>query len=335
MAPLTAPLDDAGRHRLVRDVWLALAACGGVAGHSELVAATSRHALASAVRSGAVVRVRPGYYALPDTAGGPHASAVTLDAGARAAERAERVHRHRVAATANSAVLSHRSAAEFHQIPLLVEPSSPEMIVAPGRRITAAQRRQAQIRSRSLATADQVDGVTTALRTVLDCAADLPFAEALAVADSALRSDEDHPPLVGQDELLAAAENVRKQSRRQVRLVASAADGRSANPFESALRALARDVPGLHVIPQLAVTAGGRTVKVDLGDERLRIILEADSYTWHGGYDAFDDDCSRYNDLTAEGWHVLRITWKALMKRPEATRQWIHRLTQTRMAALS
>ncbi len=328
---------------LVTRVRLALTASGGVLKYGELVAATSRHAVAVAAEAGAIARRGSGHYVLRDdttTARPAPTSAKSdpasfRDATSRSTERAERVRRHRTIALTNTAVLSHRSAAEYHQLPLLIEPTSAEMIVPPGRRVRSDQRRHSLIYPRKLAPHEHTDGVTNPLRTVLDCAADLPFAEALAIADSALRSDDEHPPLVGREELLIAAGSVRKQARGQVRLVAELADGRAANPFESAVRALVHDIPDLTVTPQCEIDVGDHPIHVDLADRRLRIVLEADSYAWHADNDAFENDCDRYNLLTVDGWYVLRLTWKAVMLRPDATRCLIERLVQRRVSALT
>lgn len=57
---------------------------------------------------------------------------------------------------------------------------------------------------RDVSTAERRDGITSAVRTVLDCALKLPFDQALAVADSALRSGD-----VGRHELIQAATALR------------------------------------------------------------------------------------------------------------------------------
>lgn len=97
-----------------------------------------------------------------------------------------------------------------------------------------------------------VDGVTTPLDTVLQCAARLPFPEALSVADSALRSGA-----VGPDTLRNAADVYHGIGRSRVRRVAVTADGRAANPFESGLRAIVLDagLTNLAVQHRIAVEA--------------------------------------------------------------------------------
>ena len=90
--------------------------------------------------------------------------------------------------------------------------------------------------------------LTSPLRTVLDCTRVLPFDEALAVADFALRSGR-----VSKTALGAAAAATRGTGSSAVRRVARHADHRAVNPLESVLRALALEA-GLDLTPQL----GGR-----------------------------------------------------------------------------
>ena len=55
----------------------------------------------------------------------------------------------------------------------------------------------------------------------------------------------------------------------------------------------------------------------DLVDLRLKIVLEADSFEWHGGREALASDAQRYNTLVAHGWVVLRFCWEDVMFHPE------------------
>jgi hypothetical protein len=80
-------------------------------------------------------------------------------------------------------------------------------------------------------------------------------------------------------------------------LIAELADSRAANPFESVLRAIALDVPGLDLVPQFRIDCNGKWVgRVDLADLRLRLVLEADSYEFHGEPELFEKDCKRYEE---------------------------------------
>lgn len=44
-----------------------------------------------------------------------------------------------------------------------------------------------------------------------------------------------------------------------------------------------------------------------------RIVLEADSWTFHASRSAHARDCARYNLLVIHGWRVLRFTWEQVM----------------------
>lgn len=163
---------------------------------------------------------------------------------------------------------------------------------------------------------DDVEGdVTSVDRTLLDCLRTLPFDEGLAVADSALRAG------VPAARLLAIARDAAGPGSRMARRVAGAADGRAANPFESALRAIAVPVPGLEVQPQVAIRDPVFLGRPDLVDERLKIILEADSFEWHGGRGDLRRDARRYNQFIARGWLVLRFAWEDVMFDPAGVRQ--------------
>lgn len=115
---------------------------------------------------------------------------------------------------------------------------------------------------------------------------------------------------------MALARDLRGPGSALARRVAGCADGRAANAFESALRALALDVDGLGVVPQVSIRGQQFLGRPDLVDERLGIILEADSFAWHGDREALGRDARRYNRFAVNGWLVLRFTWEDVMFRP-------------------
>ena len=272
------------------DVVEALERLGGAGTRSEVIAATGRQPFERALRDGFVERVARGRYALP-----------TGSAARRAAVQLR-----------GTAVLL--SAAAHHGWALKWQPRAPQIAVGRGRRLLPEQRAAAQVSWVNLP-ASAVDGtVTTRVRTVLDCAARLPFDEALAVADSALREGK-----VTRAELMRAVASLPARGpRRRVARVVQLADARAANPFESVLRAIALDVPGLSVAPQVRIDRNGRWVgRVDLADVDLKIVLEADSYEFHGEGELFEKDCVRYDELVADGWLVLRFPWTRVMTKPE------------------
>ncbi len=220
---------------------------GWVASWGELRAVAGRAALRDLVASGALQRVARGRYAAP------------VEIPARLA--AERV----------AGVASHRTAAAHHGLPMKWAPARPCVTVPRGRR-PGRRGEGLEVSYRALPPGDIQGWVTTPLRTVLDCAATLPFDEALCIADSALRAG-----VVTPRHLRERAMTWPARGRQRVLRVATHADARSSGPIESVLRAICLQVPGLTVTPQLRIERAGRFLAVvDLADERLRIVIEAE-----------------------------------------------------------
>lgn len=287
------------------DVLTALTALGGVARRGALVAACGRAAVDAAVRTGVIVPVARGTW--------------TSAAGA---DRAV------AAATSLTGVLSHRSAALDRGWAVRTVPDNPDVTVGRSRRISAGQRRDVSLHWADLA-ADDIDGHrTSADRTILDCLRSLPLPEALAVADSALREG------MTAAHLLSVARDAKGPGSPRIREVAALADARAENPFESSLRAICLDVDGLHVVPQVAIYDPGWLGRPDLVDSRLRIVLEADSFEWHGDRRALRRDARRYNALVAAGWLVLRFSWEDVMFESELVAETLRAVVKRRAEVL-
>ncbi len=282
----------------------ALERLGGVGTTAQVTALCPRRALRGAVRDGRVIRMARGRFAL---------------AGA------DRDHRRAVEL---AGVSSHLSAARRHGWPVKTVPDRPWVTVRRKRRLDAETRATIHVAYADLADDEVEDGVTAPLRTVLDCARRLPFDEALAVADSALRAGD-----VTREELAEGARMARGPGASGCRRVAEHADGRAANPFESVLRALVIEVGGLEVVPQQAVRARGRTWRPDLVDVGRRVAIEADSWEFHTGRDEHGRDCVRYTALTIAGWRVLRFTWEQVMLSPSYVRDVLRDLKKMPAAA--
>lgn len=273
----TVLLDDHVRVRANE----ALERLGGVADRKSLLRSCSRRALDAAVVDGSVVRVGRSGYVLP-----------ALDEA-------------RVAAAAARGVVSHLSAALVHGWKVKASPAMPHVTV---RRTQGRVRADgARVHWGSVTDMELGAGVTGPVRTVVDCARVLPFDEALSVADSALRSRS-----VRRDDLLDAVLAGPRTGRTAALRVVRLASPKSANPFESVLRAIALDVPGLHPIPQGPVGTIGHA---DLTDPTLRIVVEAESYEFHALPEAFRYDVRRYTAMTRAGWLVARFVWEDVMHR--------------------
>lgn len=267
-----------------------LSQLGGVATRAQLIKVSSRPAVDRALAAGDVVALSPGRYALASVG-------VTVAAA------------HRLTGT-----VSHASAALHWGWALKTPPPLPDVIVPKNRKVTAEQARGVTIHRVNLSSGDRIDAVTSQERTLCDCLRSLSFDEALCVADSALR--EGFP----RARLLALARDARGPGSGQLRRVASLACAEAANPFESCLRAITLTVPGLEVRPQVSVYDPKFLGRPDLVDERLRIVLEADSFEWHGSRAALRRDARRYNAFVVRGWLVLRFVWEDVMSHPDAVR---------------
>jgi very-short-patch-repair endonuclease len=265
---------------------------GGVASWAQLRRQVHWRAISTALEAGTVARTGPGRYALPSAEQG------------------------RVAASRLTGVASHTTAAAYWGWAIKAAPVQPHVTVHPKRKLGRHQRDGVTLHWRDLALGDVADGwVTTPARTVIDCCLDLPFDEALAVFDSSWRGG-----LKPREVQIAAMSLVPRQCNRVLAL-ARASDPRAANPFESVLRAIARDVPGLVVVPQRVIKDRPFYARVDLADDNLRIVLEADSFEFHTGRTAFDRDCRRYNGLVVRRWLVLRFSWEQVMFDPKGVRE--------------
>lgn len=256
---------------------------GGTTTRRELMAIASRADLDRALRSGRLLRLQRGRYALPE-----------LDFAVRKAHQL-------------GGVLCRQNAALHHGWAVKRVPYLPHVSIPKKRKVVRAECGAVELHRDDLRPED-IDGIATSKRyTLAQCLRHLPFDSALAIADSYLRAGE--PAEV----LAELAGTARGPGSRQVRRVAAEATPRAANPFESVLRAIALDVAGLDVTPQVVIQGARQTVQPDLVDERLRIVLEADSFEWHGGRGSLRRDARRYNLLVVDGWIVLRFAWEDVM----------------------
>ena len=258
---------------------------GGVAHWSELKESLSRDQLEIALTSGSVSRIRRNLYVLADM-------------------REVR----RLAITAGG-VASHLTAAQHWGWKVKDPPVRPCITVARGSRTPTGD---LELHWQDLAPKDIAGHVTRRVPTVIACARAYDGATALCVADSALREGQ-----VTRQQLLTAAQASPRTGRSKATRIAQLADGRAANPFESVLRWLCASVAGLCAIPQGEVAGVGR---VDLFDPRLGIVIEAESFEFHGSLEAFRRDVRRYTECARRGLVVVRFTWHQVMHQPDYVR---------------
>jgi len=259
---------------------------GGVAQRAALIRATSRAEVDRALADGRLVRAGHGRYVLPE-----------VDTAARIAH-------------AMNGVLCLTSAALHHGWEVKAVPDKPHVLVPRKRNVPLRFRDEVVVHRRDLTVDEVSDGATSRELTLEQCLRLLPYDEALVIADSALRNGE-HATLA------RAAALVRGRGQLQAARVARNARAESANAFESVTRAICHRVPGLDVEPQVVISDPFVWARPDLVAARLELVVECESFEWHGDRAGFLKDVRRYTLLTASDWLVLRFTWEDVMFSPD------------------
>ena len=282
---------------------------GGTCSWRELRRAVHWRHIAVALKDGSIVRPGRGVYAVPAAAEG------------------------RAVARRLTGTVSHRTAALHWGWKVKSTPDLPDVTIPANRKLRSSARGLATVHWRTLADGDVVDGwVTSRVRTVVDCSLDLPFDEALSIFDSALRGG------LRRREVTEAVLSLGKLQRRRVLALARAASHRAANPFESVLRALAIEAAealGARFEPQHRIRYDDFYARVDLGCHDLRLVLEAESFEFHGDRAALTRDCVRYTELGSRGWLVLRFTWEQVMFQQDWVRRKIAMAVHARRSPLA
>jgi very-short-patch-repair endonuclease len=261
---------------------------GGTGHRADLVARYGRAALDRAIRDRRLIRIGPGRYALPSVAPSVRT------------------------AVAWGGIVSMRSAAEHHGWGQKLSPKLPDVTFPRTRHLTRAARKMLVPHWSHVGPDDVVDGVTGVRRTLIDCMRMLPLDESVPIVDSALRAGD-----VTAAELQRIASDMRGRGRARAIAVAAMATHKAANAFESTLRALASTVPGLNCVPQMPIRVGTRVRHPDLADHELGLIIEAESFEWHGESRQLTRDCARYNDFALLGWMVIRFSWSQVIFEPQ------------------
>lgn len=162
--------------------------------------------------------------------------------------------------------------------------------------------------------------LTSPERTLLDCAARLPekdFGWAFMEADRLELLD---------DRSLQACAG-RSRGRKGGGVFKSMVFRRIPNISEarSILEAIVLELVQSGLIPQPEINRRTHKYRPDFRWSAPGVLVEADGYEFHRGREAFENDTSRQNDLRAEGWTVLRFTWRMVTERPEEVASTIRR----------
>jgi very-short-patch-repair endonuclease len=215
------------------------------------------------------------------------------------------------------AVLSHRTAATLHGLP--VEPSAiVELTLAGcGRGRTRSGLRVHRTTSLRRGEVIRLGGllVTSIPRVVLDLAVELEEDPLARLVDRALtrtsrakltEAIDDHARWPGAARVRALLDPARPSAD-------------TWSTAETRLLELVRraDLP----IPEANVRVGEYIP--DLLWREQRVIVEFDSWSFHGGPRSFQRDRARHNVLETQGYHVIHVTWQQLTRQAEKVLVWI------------
>lgn len=212
-------------------------------------------------------------------------------------------------------VVSHDSAALVHGWPMAHTPVGHSITVPRNRRQrsgAAVQLDRVDLPPDGFA---EIQGVlvTSRLRTVLDCARTLPLAQAVAIADSAMRSGLDHA------ELQSGAASATGPGAARLRRVARMADPHAGSVLESVLRVLLV-LAGLkpsHSQFEVRDAEGRPVAHADLAYCIERLLVEADGFEFHRERRDYRSDRRKANSFLVGGWMLLRFSWEDVMSAPD------------------
>lgn len=269
---------------------------GGVARWNEIECLVTRAEVDAELASGSISRLRRGTYALGD------------------------ISEVRAQAEAVGAIVSHLSAAQMHGWKVKLPPDKPTVTLPRNRQLPEAD---LAVFWQDLSPLHYHRGLTRPVATVIGCARAYAYDVALSVADSALRERA-----VTREQLIKAARASPRTGRAKALRIAHDADGRAANPFESCARAIAGEVRGLTVCPQVQINGVGR---VDLADVHLGIVIECESLEFHSEMQSLKRDVRRYTNAARKGLVVVRFTWAEVMFDPTYCRQALQEVVDVRL----
>jgi very-short-patch-repair endonuclease len=163
---------------------------------------------------------------------------------------------------------------------------------------------------------------TTVARTLLDLS---PHLRPRAMEDAIA-----HANRLGLFDLLAVRrcldEHPRQHGAPALRRLLDALTGTGAADLRSMLEVLLLQLSDDHQLPAPVANAQIEGFIVDFSWPRTRLIIEADSYTYHSMPSAFERDRERDQHLTLAGYTVVRFTHKQVTRQRKAVADRIRRL---------
>lgn len=207
-------------------------------------------------------------------------------------------------------VLSHWSAARYHQV-LEVRSMTVHITVADKR--FRKHLRNVRLHRVPLSPSEETRSagmpVTTRQRTVIDLLRCETYRTARDLRDRAIRQGWIDGRTILRAVLREPGRTGNVQLRRLYDEIVAGAQAES----ERMLHVILRSSGVRGWLPQYRVQLGGRVAYIDVALPEFKIAIEVDGRDAHGPWsDRFADDRARQNDLVAAGWRVLRFTWEHL-----------------------
>ena len=220
-----------------------------------------------------------------------------------------------VLACGRSAVLSHRSAAALWQLGISIakeEPVDVTMVaVDRGCRPGICPHRVISLPAREVTECENIP-VTTVARTLLDLAAVATSSELTQALAVAARTYDTQPETV----MTLLSRFQRRPGARLLRaILAEGTPALTRSQAEEQLLGLIRKAQ----LPRPEVNAHIDRYEVDFLWKSQRLIVEVDGFAYHSSRTRFENDRRRDAALAAQGFRVMRLTWRQISSEPEAT----------------
>lgn len=217
------------------------------------------------------------------------------------------------------AVVSHEAAAQLHG---LTDVPRDRPTVTVGRSAAhefsvVTVRRSADLRTGHLTEIDSLP-VTTVARTIVDLSAVLPPAALERALDAAVAARR-----VTHREIRQVLEQVARRGKPGIGVLRELLDAREMEPemghseLERRFVTLVREAGMAMPESQVAVPWLSQWERVDFAYPERRLALELDGSAWHTDAAAWERDRRRDQLAAADGWQVVRFTWRQVVDDPD------------------
>lgn len=165
---------------------------------------------------------------------------------------------------------------------------------------------------------------TTPARTILDCAGSVDI---LRLEELLMAADSGRPGLDRRRLEELVAENAGRRGIRNLRELISSDPKEAEVENERRMLRICRRFAIPEPETQHEIRAEGRTFRADFCWPELKLIVECDSWRWHGGKHKVEQDRDRDQVLAIAGWLVVRFTRNQIKLRPDRTGERLKALT--------